>query len=413
MNVFLPVVLIACIMIIIEVISPGRAWQKTPNWLLRATLLNIVQASCAFIGGRTWDVWLNGFHAFDLSRMNIIPSAIIGYVVITFIFYWWHRARHEIAFLWRWCHQIHHSPQRIEILTSFYKHPIEIIVNSVLCSFILYSLLGLTPAAIALAVVLTGVAELFYHWNIKTPYWLGFIFQRPESHCIHHKQGQHKNNYSDLPVWDMLFGTFHNPSSFENQCGFENNGELRVFEMLKGQDIKEDMKTGQMDIKTVLSTVFLVTLGSVQMAGDLMGLPALKGLGLATVASPAPKVFTAQNGFETYANKFFIDYLTSEGKQTSIEITPKVYQRLKGPYNRKNIYGAATSYAPVLARNPKTKPMLISVLHYAFCGDAPLLIELGAQPKQAGTNIQVRLEPIGANKGTSNWPLTIETHCDA
>jgi hypothetical protein len=356
---------------------------------------------------------LNGLQVLDLSRLNIVAGAVIGYVVITFIFYWWHRARHVIAFLWRWFHQIHHSPQRIEILTSFYKHPVEIIVNSVLCSFILYSLLGLTPSAIALAVVMTGAVEMFYHWNVKTPYWLGFIVQRPESHCIHHKQGQHKNNYSDLPVWDMLFGTFHNPSLIEYQCGFENNAELRLFEMLKGDDIDKQSNSASMEMKTVMTTVFLVALGSLQMAGDIIGIPALKGLGLATVASPAPKVFTAHNGFETYANKFFIEYINIEDKQTSIEITPKVYQRLKGPYNRKNIYGAATSYAPVLAQNSKTRPMLMSVLHYAFCGDAPLLIELGAQPKQAGTNIQVRLQPLGANKGASEWPLTIATHCDA
>jgi hypothetical protein len=30
--------------------------------------------------------------------------------------YWWHRARHDLNFLWRVCHQIHHSPARIEFI---------------------------------------------------------------------------------------------------------------------------------------------------------------------------------------------------------------------------------------------------------------------------------------------------------
>lgn len=167
-----------------------------------------------------------------------------------------------------------------------------------------------------------------------------------------------------------------------------------------------------MTIKTLATSVFLIGLGCIQMAGDLVGLPALKGLGLATVASPAPKVFTAQKGFETYANQFFIEYTNYQDQHTSIQITPEVYQKLKGPYNRKNIFGAATSYGPVLIKNPITKPMLISVLHYAFCGNTPLLLELGAQPKKAGTNVQVRLEPIGANKNTSEWPLSITTQCN-
>lgn len=128
--------------------------------------------------------------------------------------------RHEIGFLWRWFHQVHHSPQRIEIITSFYKHPFEMIINSVMSSFILFVIMGLNAEAASIAIFITGIAEFFYHWNIKTPYWLGFIFQRPESHCIHHKENWHRNNFSDLPLWDMLFGTFYNPKTFEDRCGF-------------------------------------------------------------------------------------------------------------------------------------------------------------------------------------------------
>ena len=47
--------------------------------------------------------------------------------------------------LWRFFHQIHHSPQRLEVITSFYKHPIEMTVNSLIGSALVYALLGLTP----------------------------------------------------------------------------------------------------------------------------------------------------------------------------------------------------------------------------------------------------------------------------
>src|SRR5262249_59117185 len=106
------------------------------------------------------------------------------YLVITFIYYWWHRWRHEVDFLWRWLHQVHHSPQRIEVITSFYKHPLELLANSLLSAAIVYLLVGLGPEAAAGAVLLTGLAELFYHWNVPTPYWLGFVFQPPASPCV-------------------------------------------------------------------------------------------------------------------------------------------------------------------------------------------------------------------------------------
>ena len=54
---------------------------------------------------------------------------------------------------------------------------------------------------------------MFQHWNVKTPRWLGYIIQRPESHGLHHELGVHARNYSDFPLWDMLMGTFVNPET--------------------------------------------------------------------------------------------------------------------------------------------------------------------------------------------------------
>ena len=131
----------------------------------------------------------------------------------------------------------HHSPVRVEILTSFYKHPVEILINGFLSAFILYVLLGLSPQAVTITVLITGIAELFYHWNVRTPYWLGFLFQRPESHCLHHRQGYHRNNFSDLPLWDMLFGTFENPRIAPERCGFTDELERQIVPMLLGKDV--------------------------------------------------------------------------------------------------------------------------------------------------------------------------------
>lgn len=195
-----------------------------------------------FVSGVTWDRWFPHLALFDLERtFGAIGAAVFGYLLITFVYYWWHRARHEVPFLWRHFHQVHHSPQRIEIITSFYKHPTEIVANSILSSAILYAICGLSPETATFSIALTGLAELFYHWNVRTPYWVGFIFQRPESHCIHHQKGWHRQNYSDLPLWDMMFGTFHNPRKFDTECGFDTEHERRLSEMLRGVDVHRRM----------------------------------------------------------------------------------------------------------------------------------------------------------------------------
>lgn len=238
MYVVLFVLAIALIMMAVEIKKPGRSWKKVSGWWARAALLNGFQVLSVFIAIFTWDKWFSGtalWHAEDM--FGTTGAAFFGYFVITFIYYWWHRWRHESQLLWNHLHQIHHSAQRIEIITAFYKHPMEIMINSILSSAILHIGLGLSPESASLAVLLTGLGELVYHWNVRTPYWLGFIFQRPESHCIHHKQGWHRQNFSDLPLWDILFGTFYNPKDFEGHCGFSDDRETKLKEMLLGQDV--------------------------------------------------------------------------------------------------------------------------------------------------------------------------------
>ena len=78
------------------------------------------------------------------------------------------------------------------------------------------------------------------HTNVRTPRWLGWFIERPEMHSWHHARGAHRHNYSELPVFDLLFGTFHNPHGFAPQTGFHEGGSARVIEMMMGRDIARD-----------------------------------------------------------------------------------------------------------------------------------------------------------------------------
>lgn len=241
MLVVIFVFFMALLMIWFEKKKPGRTWPEVRYWWIRAGLLNGLQVGTVYLAGLSWDRWMLQWHHGTFAHLSSFWGGIVGYLTITFVFYWWHRWRHASDFLWRWLHQMHHSPQRLEIITAFYKHPFELIADSVICSAILYICLGLTPAASANAVLLSGLAELFYHWNIKTPHWVGYIFQRPESHCIHHQHGLHAYNYSDLPLWDMLFGTFRNPKVWDAKCGLGQE-EHRFVDMLIGCDVSKKSK---------------------------------------------------------------------------------------------------------------------------------------------------------------------------
>jgi hypothetical protein len=158
------------------------------------------------------------------------------------------------------------------------------------------------------------------------------------------------------------------------------------------------------------AAVVLLVVGLSQMTGDLLRLPALKGIGAATGASPAPKVFTAVRGMEAYSTRFYLEWTDRLGVARELQLTPEIYQRLEGPYNRRNVYGAVLAGGPVMATDERLIGMYHSVSEYALCGQAPLLRELGIDPAEVVGPIRVRYEPLpGTTMG--DLPRALEARC--
>jgi sterol desaturase/sphingolipid hydroxylase (fatty acid hydroxylase superfamily) len=98
-------------------------------------------------------------------------------------------------------------------------------------------ILGVTPEAGALAGTFGFFCASFQHANLRTPQWLGYFLQRPESHSVHHGRGVHAGNYADLPIFDLLFGTFKNPEQQEALVGFYEGASRRLGRMLFALDV--------------------------------------------------------------------------------------------------------------------------------------------------------------------------------
>jgi hypothetical protein len=164
--------------------------------------------------------------------------------------------------------------------------------------------------------------------------------------------------------------------------------------------------------REILVAALLICIGCVQMAGDVFRILPLKAFGAASHASPAPKVFTAQDGFETYANRFHLEWRDATGAKQSLELTAETYSGISGPYNRRNVYGAVFSYAPVLEANPVTRPMFRTVLRRGLCGSPSVLTEVGL-PTEALRHgpLLIRLEPRRRYDDASH-ALSHEVRCD-
>jgi hypothetical protein len=161
-------------------------------------------------------------------------------------------------------------------------------------------------------------------------------------------------------------------------------------------------------VKPLVLALFLI--GLLQMTGDVLGLPALRAIGAATQASPAPRVFSAVQGLETYSTRFFLEWTDATGAERSVPFTPELYARLRGPYNRRNVFGAALAYGPVLSTNERTRPMFEAITRYALCGSAPLLRELGLVASAPPGAVRMRLDPLpGTDLGT--LPRVLAPRC--
>lgn len=147
-----------------------------------------------------------------------------------------------------------------------------------------------------------------------------------------------------------------------------------------------------------IAALIVFAVGLLQMVGEVSGLRALKGLGAATAASPFPKVFSDVNGLETFASEFIIHVETTSGQHVERVMTPEVYHQLKGPYNRRNVYGAALSYAP---RLPDV--LWQAVFCYGLNPEGPLRRELGLPTDAARIRVVIRTKTYGRN---DTWVLS-------
>jgi len=220
-----------------ERLNPGRKLPESKNWYWRALFINGIQLLITLATARLWIEIFGEVSLFKIrSWQSPLFEGLLGWFIGTFFFYWWHRLRHAKGF-WVIFHQIHHSPSRIEAVTSFYKHPVEILSDSILSALILYPLLGCSMMGGFWYNCFAGIGEYFYHANIKTPKWLRYFIQTPELHSIHHQYDVHKYNFSDIPLWDRIFGTYKDTTEFVDRCGFPKGAEEKLGEMLVFKDV--------------------------------------------------------------------------------------------------------------------------------------------------------------------------------
>jgi sterol desaturase/sphingolipid hydroxylase (fatty acid hydroxylase superfamily) len=127
--------------------------------------------------------------------------------------YWFHRAFHQIPFLWGF-HAVHHSAQKMDWLAGSRMHLFEIIGLRTMTIIPMYAL-GFAESALHIYILLVYLNATFVHANVRfNVEWLKPFIVTPRFHHWHHgieKEAIDVNFAIHFPWLDKLFGTYYMP----------------------------------------------------------------------------------------------------------------------------------------------------------------------------------------------------------
>jgi sterol desaturase/sphingolipid hydroxylase (fatty acid hydroxylase superfamily) len=236
LPIMLPATFVA--FLILERVIPARAQPRVRFWILRGVVSFVMVAALNAIIPAVVMGALGDRSVLHLQALGTALGALVMLVVGDLLGYWIHRGVHTSERVWRWTHQMHHSAERMDMAGAVYFHPLDVIVQQVAPSIVVAVLLGVSPMAAAVGGFLGFFFGVAPHLNVRTPTWLGYVFQRPEMHAIHHQRGVHAYNYGQFALSDILFGTWRNPPAFPDvEFGFWDGASSKLGAMLVGRDV--------------------------------------------------------------------------------------------------------------------------------------------------------------------------------
>ena len=233
------------VFLLLDFVHRAQPFDPTRHWRARGFVVSAASFALATLIAGWWGTALEGVHLLDLSILGTWAGAAVGVFTYELLHYGYHRAAHRFDWLWRWGHQLHHSAESLDAFGAFYLSPLDNLIFTTLSSLVFFPLLGLPVEAGVVGAAFLTFNAVFQHANLRTPRWLGYLIQRPESHSLHHGRGVHGQNYADLPLIDMLFGTFCNPAEHRREVGFEHGASARLGDMLLGRNVSLSCELGE------------------------------------------------------------------------------------------------------------------------------------------------------------------------
>ncbi|EFP97677.1 sterol desaturase family protein [Vibrio caribbeanicus] len=153
-------------------------------------------------------LWLFDWRLFDIKLS--ITSFICLLILQDFFYYWFHRASHQIRWMWA-AHVTHHSSGRMNFSTAF-RQSLMYPLAGMWLFWLPLVIIGFEPKWVIFAVLLNLGLQFFVHTQwIRSLGIFEHFLNTPSHHRVHHGRNPQyidKNFAGVLIIWDKIFGTF-------------------------------------------------------------------------------------------------------------------------------------------------------------------------------------------------------------
>ena len=192
---------------------PPAGWRRVPRnlglWLVVAAASPLAVLPISLLATEHtlgWRAagWAGGWTGW--------PGLLLDLLILDLLIYWWHRANHEIPFLWRF-HAVHHLDRFLDTSSALRFHVGEVLLSAGARALAIV-LLDLPLASVLAFETLVLLSAIFHHSNLALPAKLERRLARlivtPSIHWVHHhavRRDTDSNYGAILSVWDPLFGS--------------------------------------------------------------------------------------------------------------------------------------------------------------------------------------------------------------
>ncbi|MET4082629.1 sterol desaturase/sphingolipid hydroxylase (fatty acid hydroxylase superfamily) [Pedobacter sp. UYP30] len=164
---------------------------------------------------------------------TFIGKLIIGFLMLDFFEYVYHRMMHKTKYLWHF-HLVHHSDMQLDVSTTVREHPAETFIRVCTMIFVMY-ITGVTLPVLIIRQFIQSLFNISSHTSFSLPRnlerVLALVFVTPGVHKVHHhyKLPYTDCNYGDvLSIWDRLFGTYAALHNSEIVYGLDVTNHLQM-----------------------------------------------------------------------------------------------------------------------------------------------------------------------------------------